>query len=140
MSTATEPAPTSITPLLAKARAAGLTIRVDGERLVVRGPRSAADLGKMLVSRKAEVLAALRDVPAGWDEALALEVQAAVNARLDVVVASLPSDYPHHQARLKVLANERGLVAGLLAKRDPILWGWRDSLERMLTRWEEEDA
>jgi hypothetical protein len=39
-----------------------------------------------------------------------------------------------------VLANERGIVAGLLAKHDPILGGWFDSLENMLARWEEEDA
>jgi hypothetical protein len=78
--------------------------------------------------------------PVEWEETRAIEMQAAINARLDEIVAALPPGYPHRAARLNVLANERGIVASLLAKRDPILWGWLNSLERMLARWEEEDA
>jgi hypothetical protein len=78
--------------------------------------------------------------PDEWDEARALAVQAAVHTRLDAAVAAMPADHPDRQARLNVLVNERGIVAGLLAKHDPILWGWLDSLERMLQRWCMEDA
>ena len=57
----------TLTPpqLLAQARAAGLSVAVDGDRLVVRGPKVAADLARQLVARKAELLSL---VPA-WDRA-----------------------------------------------------------------------
>ena len=45
--------------LLEAARAAGLTVRAEGERLVVRGPRSAEELARALLARKLEVLALL---------------------------------------------------------------------------------
>ena len=50
--------------LLSQARAAGLTIRVEGAKLVVRGPRSAATLAQELLEHKAEILALL-DRPVG---------------------------------------------------------------------------
>ncbi len=50
--------------LLQEAEAAGLTVRVDGDRLVVRGPKSAADIAERLLDRKAEVIEALA---AEWD-------------------------------------------------------------------------
>jgi hypothetical protein len=45
--------------LLGEARAAGLEIKVEGDRLVVRGPRSAAPLAEQLLSMKHEVIALL---------------------------------------------------------------------------------
>jgi hypothetical protein len=45
--------------LLAAARAAGLALYVDGARLIVRGPRSAAPLAQALLAAKAAVLARL---------------------------------------------------------------------------------
>ena len=75
-----------------------------------------------------------------WDDARALEVQAAVHARLEQAIATMPADYPHRQARLNVLVNERGIVAALIAKRDPLVWNWPRSLERLLERWREEDG
>jgi hypothetical protein len=78
--------------------------------------------------------------PVGWDEARALAVQAASNARLDAAVAAMSADAPHRQAWLNVLTNERSIVAGLIAKHDPILWGWLVSLECLLARWKQEDA
>jgi hypothetical protein len=45
--------------LLAEARAAGLTLWVDGDRLIIRGPRSQEALVKRLLSRKAEIIRAL---------------------------------------------------------------------------------
>ena len=46
--------------LIAEAHAAGLTIRLDGDRLVVRGPRSAEATAQRLLARKAAVVSALR--------------------------------------------------------------------------------
>jgi hypothetical protein len=45
--------------LLSEARAAGLEVKVDGDRLVVRGPRSAAHLAERLLEMKQEVIALL---------------------------------------------------------------------------------
>lgn len=141
--------------LLVRAKAAGLTVHAVGGRLSVRGPRTHESLIRQLIEHKQDVLTALATAPQpetprspapcsslppdGWDKARALAVQAAVHARLDAIMATLPPDYPHRQARLNVLANERGIVAGLMAKHDPILWGWLASLERLLERWSEED-
>lgn len=49
--------------LLADARAAGLTVTADGDRLVVRGPREAGHLARAVLARKAEVLADLAEHP-----------------------------------------------------------------------------
>lgn len=45
--------------LLTEAQAAGLTVLADGERLVVRGPRSAEAVARMLLAHKHAVLTAL---------------------------------------------------------------------------------
>ena len=45
--------------LLQEAEAAGLTVRVDGDRLVVRGPKSAGAIAESLLDHKAEVLKVL---------------------------------------------------------------------------------
>ncbi len=50
---------TRATPLLRSARDAGLTLRRDGNRLVIRGPSSVGALARQLLSAKAAVLAAL---------------------------------------------------------------------------------
>ena len=47
--------------LLAEARAAGLEVRAEADRLVVRGPRSGAALAERLLEQKAEVLDLLSD-------------------------------------------------------------------------------
>lgn len=44
---------------LARARAAGLAVTADGDRLTVRGPKRLEPLARELLARKAEVLAAL---------------------------------------------------------------------------------
>ncbi len=51
--------------LLQEATAAGLVVRVDGERLVVRGPKSASAIAERLLDYKAEVIEALT---AEWDD------------------------------------------------------------------------
>ncbi len=50
--------------LLQEAEAAGLSVRVDGDRLVVRGPKSADAIAERLLDHKAEVLKVLS---AEWD-------------------------------------------------------------------------
>jgi hypothetical protein len=45
--------------LLLEAGAAGLTVMADGDRLVIRGPKSADTVARRLLARKAVVLAAL---------------------------------------------------------------------------------
>ena len=52
-----------LTMLLDSARAAGVTIRVDGERLIVRGPKSAEMLAKSILAQKAAVVAWLLTAP-----------------------------------------------------------------------------
>jgi hypothetical protein len=141
--------------LLAQAKAAGLNVRAVGERLSVRGPRIHEALIRRLVEQKADILAALASachpeaastpgLPSSpllddWDETRAIDVQGIVNTRIDIAVAAIPADHPRRQARLNILENEGYIVAGLMAKHDPILWGWLDSLERLLKRWDEED-
>jgi len=50
----------SAAELLAAAKQAGLQVWVDGDRLVVRGPRTGEELGRMLLQRKQQVLGELR--------------------------------------------------------------------------------
>jgi len=50
--------------LLVEAESAGLTVHLDGDRLVIRGPRSADQTARALLGRKAEVVALLRT--ASW--------------------------------------------------------------------------
>ncbi|MDP9356400.1 MAG: hypothetical protein M3R02_14165 [Chloroflexota bacterium] len=54
--------------LLTEARAAGLEVRLEAGRLVVRGPRSGADLAHRVLARKREVLIALagEDAEVAW--------------------------------------------------------------------------
>src|SRR5437763_13218986 len=49
--------------LLDRARAAGLSIAIKGDRLVVRGPRRAEPIVRELMDRKAEILGLLVEVP-----------------------------------------------------------------------------
>ncbi|MFB9238684.1 hypothetical protein ACFFWC_24675 [Plantactinospora siamensis] len=49
--------------LLAAARTAGLDVRTDGGRLVIRGPQSAGGIAQALLDRKADVLAELARDP-----------------------------------------------------------------------------
>ena len=51
--------------LLLEATAAGLTVRVDGERLVIRGLRSADAVARELLAHKVDVLGALHPL-SGW--------------------------------------------------------------------------
>jgi hypothetical protein len=50
----------SATELLSTAKAAGLSLSVEGERLIVRGARALENLARQVLSRKAEILPLLR--------------------------------------------------------------------------------
>ena len=50
--------------LIEEARSAGLKLRAEGDRLVIRGPRSAEPLAQALLDRKAEILPFLQERPA----------------------------------------------------------------------------
>ncbi len=53
--------------LLRQAEEAGLTVGVDGNELVIRGPRRAGWIARRLLARKAVVIEALRGRPPGLD-------------------------------------------------------------------------
>ncbi len=53
-----------VVSLLQEAEAAGLSVRVEGDRLVVRGPKSAGAIAERLLDHKAEIIEALA---AEWD-------------------------------------------------------------------------
>jgi hypothetical protein len=55
--------------LLQRAQETGLTVRIDGDRLVIRGPRQADQAARQLIARKAEVMAVLLDPPSAICEA-----------------------------------------------------------------------
>jgi ribosomal protein S27AE len=50
--------------LLAEARRAGLSVHVEGDKLVVRGPKAAAPIAERLLANKTQVMAALHIAPA----------------------------------------------------------------------------
>ena len=51
--------------LLRQAREAGLAVALDGDRLVIRGPKRAEPVARLLIQNKPEVVAALAG-PSDW--------------------------------------------------------------------------
>ena len=52
--------------LLEQARSAGLKLHAEGDRLVIRGPKSAERIARALLDHKTEVLPLLREQPTAW--------------------------------------------------------------------------
>src|SRR4029077_19235558 len=77
-------------PLLAQARAAGLTVRADGDRLLVRGPKRLGALMDSLLAQKPAILEALRLE----DAASTHLVAAAVAVSPDAVALRQPMEWP----------------------------------------------
>jgi hypothetical protein len=148
----------TIEALLAAAAAAGVEVRVEGERLTIRGPRTAEALGHALLERKGEVLMALAarrpatlpcpSPPRGnagcqpegpaWDSARAAAVVAEVERRIDAALAQgEPTDKP---SRRQILANERVMVRRMVQQEDAALWAWPAALDHLLARWSERDG
>ena len=73
---------------LAEARAAGMEVRAEPGRLVVRGPRSRAELAQRLLDRTAEVLALLaaEDAEVAW-RATAMRPQVPRRGPIPILVA-----------------------------------------------------
>jgi hypothetical protein len=73
---------------LAEARAAGLEVRAEPGRLVVRGPRSGAELARCLLDRTAEVLTLLaaEDAEVAW-RVVAMRPQVPSRGPIPVLVA-----------------------------------------------------
>ncbi len=73
---------------LAEARAGGLEVRAEANRLVIRGPRSQQDLARRLLDRKGEVLALLaaEDAEVAW-RAAAMRPQVPARGPIPVLVA-----------------------------------------------------
>lgn len=108
--------------LLAAAQAGGLTVRADGDRLVVRGPRSAeVDLVQALLRRKAEVLPLLRPLPPPEDvfEVLVADRPPEPARRVEPPPAVVPPPSPELEAILRetealarrITSSERWLTA-----------------------------
>jgi hypothetical protein len=126
--------------LLAEARAAGLTARAEGDRLVVRGPRSAEALMRRLLAHKPDVLAALAPpAPAtppaadAWDDARAAQVVAAVHARIDRALQV--GGEADTDARRKNALIDKKLAEDFRRERDLTLWGFLANVEGVLARW-----
>jgi hypothetical protein len=61
--------------ILQRARLAGLSVRAQGDRLLVRGPRRLEALARELIDRKGEVMAALaEEKQTAWEDAVPLEL------------------------------------------------------------------
>ena len=73
--------------LLQQARAAGLTVAVDGDRLRIRGPRRAEPMARRLLEQKPLVLAALSS------SSTAPTVAPAPEGDQEITVADLPADW-----------------------------------------------
>jgi hypothetical protein len=143
---------TPVTDLIAQAEGVGITLSVEGGQLRIRGPRKSEALGRLLLDRKAEVLAVLtssrpQEAEASaaiaadaseWDGVRAAAIVAEVNARIEVVL--LTTSLANHSARRNVLASECEIVCRLARDRDRFLWQWPQALHRMLQRWAEWDV
>jgi hypothetical protein len=55
--------------LLQEAKAAGLAVSVDGDKLVIRGPRKAEAIAKLLLEHKPAVIEALQQASRQHDQA-----------------------------------------------------------------------
>lgn len=85
-------APLTTLAALAAARAAGLEVRADGGRLVVRGPKAAESLVRPLVAQPGAVLALLaaEDAEVAWRVEV-MRPQVPLRGAIPVLVAR-----PHH--------------------------------------------
>jgi len=105
-----------ILSLLERARDAGLVLKVDGHELVIRGPRKAEAVARMILENKSAVL-----------KALAPE-QKPPSARNDLPVCPHPKDRPF-VARLPDPARPRSDKAVMVHPGEavpPGAWAWRE--------------
>ena len=119
--------------LLAEARGAGLEVRAESERLIVRGPSSAESLARRLLDSKPAVLAELETEQArAGVEAIAAECTRRWARSLELDPSDSPEDRfvaEHHRAEVRRLVIERWL---------PAMRRWA-TLEHRLGRLAEDD-
>ncbi len=133
---------TSAVELLAAARAAGLQVETEGDRLRVRGPRSAGALGEALLACKAEVLALLdgsppvaQSLPDDWDQPGADVLLQAALADLDRL---RPFATVAHRRRL--LADADTILRRWHREHDPLLWSAIEQHDYLLRLWQDNTA
>ena len=101
--------------LLAEARGAGLEVRAESERLIVRGPSSAEPLARRLLDSKPTVLAELEAEQArATVEAIAAECRRRWTRALELEPSDSPEDRfvaEHHRAEVRRMVTDRWLPA-----------------------------
>jgi hypothetical protein len=120
-----------VVSLLAEARAAGVSVAADGERLTISGPRGAEEFGRRLLERKAEVRAVLGE--AAQDRASRL---AALRDRVAVLKGAPGTEAAGRSALDAVLAVADRFAAGDAA----MLADLAGLVEDLAKRWRAESV
>ena len=101
--------------LLAEARGAGLEVRAESERLIVRGPSSAEPLARRLLDNKPTILVELEAEQAhATIEVIAAECTRRWTRALELERLDNPEDRfvaEHHRAEVRRMVTERWLPA-----------------------------
>ena len=121
-----------IAGVLAEARAVGLEVRAEADRLVVRGPRLHEAIARQLLAQKPVVLALLTEEEAelGWRLA-AMRPQVPLRGPIPVLVAREVSPTPDHCLSCgEPLAPGRAVRCGLCVCAAQVVLGWiREGVE-----------
>jgi hypothetical protein len=119
--------------VLAKARAVGLEVRAEADRLVVRGPRLHEGIARQLLEQKPVVLALLVEEEAalGW-RVEAMRPQVPERGPIPVLVAREVSTNPGHCLSCgDPLAPGRTIRCGLCVRAAQLVLGWvREGISR----------
>ena len=106
--------------LLRRARDAGLDVAADGNKVVIRGPKRAEAIARLLIEHKPEVMAALaaaERTPDAWNDS-APPIIARARAALIIPVRG-PAPYRPRQDLARVLPEPRcGCARGQVRGRD----------------------
>ena len=101
--------------LLEEARSVGLSVRVEGGELIIRGPRSADAVAHRLLANKAEVVACFNGTGNESDSDMELLAWAAALSERDL---ELPNPIKYVEAPLRVLRTTRVSYYAALYLRD----------------------
>ena len=118
--------------VLAEARAVGLEVRAEANRLVVRGPRLHEEIARQLLEQKPVVLALLGEeaVALGWRTA-AMRPQVPERGSIPVLVARVGATTPGHCLSCgEPLAPGRTARCALCVRAAQVVLGWiREGVE-----------
>ena len=112
--------------VLAEARAAGLEVRAEADRLVVRGPRLHEEIARQLLAQKPAVLALLsgEEVALAW-RVEAMRPQVPLRGPIPVLVAREISPSPGHCLSCgEPLSPERPMRCALCMRAAQVVLGW----------------